>query len=331
MAKEFAWPGDARLALSIVVNVEEGSESTVIDGDRGPEPVDELGVAPKKPIRCHGNESNYEYGIREGWPRIHRLLQKYAIKATFTAAAVSLERAPDIAQAIRDEGHEPCSHGYRWMHQFFLDEDSEREFIRKAVTSIEASTGQRPLGWLSRYLHTENTRRLLQEEGFLYHMDDYSADAPFWIGVEASNDPMIIVPYALDSNDMKFWTAPSLTPEDWLQYAKRSFDCLYEEGAEIPRMMSLGLHLRIIGRPGRIWALEEFFKYVAERDDVWIAGGLADELHHDVEGFIRMVNEDILGTDRLETISAHFPDALREPRFKGLKQQFWAIFYDQTR
>lgn len=270
MSQTLTWPNQARLALSIVVNVEEGSESTIADGDRGPEPVDELGVTLKKPIRMHGNESNYEYGIREGWPRIHKLLKKYNITATFTAAAVSLERAPEIADAIREGGHEACSHGHRWMHQFFMKEDQERQFIRDAVESIQKTTGQRPYGWLSRYMHTENTRRLLQEEGFLYHMDDYSADAPFWAAVNGSDEPMVIVPYALDSNDMKFWTSPSLTPDAWLQYAKNTFDVLYEEGAESARMMSLGLHLRIIGRPGRIWALEEFFKYVTSKPDVWI-------------------------------------------------------------
>lgn len=270
MSQTLTWPNQARLALSIVVNVEEGSESTIADGDRGPEPVDELGVTLKKPIRMHGNESNYEYGIREGWPRIHKLLKKYDITATFTAAAVSLERAPEIADAIREGGHEACSHGHRWMHQFFMKEDQERQFIRDALESIQKTTGQRPYGWLSRYMHTENTRRLLQEEGFLYHMDDYSADEPFWAAVDGSDEPMVIVPYALDSNDMKFWTSPSLTPDAWLQYAKNTFDVLYEEGAESARMMSLGLHLRIIGRPGRIWALEEFLKYVTSKPDVWI-------------------------------------------------------------
>lgn len=270
MKYELTWPDKARLALSVVVNVEELSESTIADGDRGPEPVDELGVVLKKPVRMHGNESNYEYGIREGWPRIHRLLKAYDITATFTAAALSLERAPQIAEAIAADGHEACSHGWRWMHQFAMNEEQEREFIRKAADSIEKTTGKRPKGWLSRYLHTPNTRRLLQEEGYSYHMDDYSADAPFWAPVDGSDQPMVIVPYALDSNDMKFWTSPSLTPEAWLSYAKRTFDVLYQEGAEKPRMMSLGLHLRIIGRPGRIWALEEFFKYVREHQDVWV-------------------------------------------------------------
>ncbi len=271
MNRNTQWPGNSRLALSIVVNVEEGSEGTILDGDRGPEPVDELGLAIKKPMRVHANESNYEYGIHEGWPRIHRLLQRYKVKATFTAAAVSLERAPQIAAAIRDEGHEVCSHGYRWLHQFMMDEAQEREFIRKAADSMEQTTGQRPKGWLSRYLHTENTRRLLQEEGFFYHMDDYSADQPFWGSVDGGQEPMVIVPYAIDSNDMKFWTSPSLTPKDWLQYAKDTFDVLYEEGEEQTRIMSLGLHLRIIGRPGRIGALEEFFRYVSEKSDVWMA------------------------------------------------------------
>jgi allantoinase len=268
--KNTVWPNDARLALSIVVNVEEGSESTILDGDRGPEPVDELGVVPKKPMRCHGNESNYEYGIHEGWPRIHRLLKKYNITATFTAAAVSLERIPAIAETIRTEGHEACSHGYRWAHQYYMSEEKERKFIRDAADLIEKTTGQRPEGWLSRYLLTENTRRILQEEGFTYHMDDYSADQPFWTAVDDSDEPMVIVPYAIDSNDMKFWTDPSLSPEAWLQYAKNTFDVLYEEGGEQTRMMSLGLHLRIIGRPGRIGALEEFFKYVTAKSDVWI-------------------------------------------------------------
>jgi peptidoglycan/xylan/chitin deacetylase (PgdA/CDA1 family) len=271
MPTNYKWPNGARLAMSVVVNVEEGSEYTVKDGDKGMEPVDELMVHLKKPMRNYGNESNYQYGINEGGPRIIKLLDDYDIRATWTAAAVSLERASYLAEAIARRGDETCSHGYRWIHQFRMNEDEEREFIRNAVTSIEKTTGNRPLGWLSRYLLTENTRRLLQEEGFLYHMDDYSADAPFWDGVNGSDEPMVIVPYALDSNDMKMWVAPSYTPEDWLKYAKDTFDVLYEEGAEQPRMMSIGLHLRIIGRPGRIWALKEFFKYIKSKEGVWFA------------------------------------------------------------
>lgn len=268
---EWAWPNDARLALSIVVNVEEGSEYTLADGDKLTEPVDELAVTLKKPIRNYGNESNYRYGINEGAARIIGLLDAHQVRATWTAAALALERAPQIAAEIRRRGDETCSHGWRWIHQFRLDETEEREFIRKAVSSIENSTGTRPVGWLSRYLHTAHTRRLLQEEGFLYHMDDYSADAPFWAEVDGSSKPMVIVPYALDSNDMKMWVAPALTPAQWLEYAIDTFECLYAEGAVQPRMMSLGLHLRIIGRPGRIAMLDKFFQHVAGKSGVWYA------------------------------------------------------------
>jgi peptidoglycan/xylan/chitin deacetylase (PgdA/CDA1 family) len=263
------WPGGARLALSLVVNVEEGSELSVRDGDRRPDPVDELGVALSKPLRNYGNESNYRYGIRAGAPRVLRLLQQYRTPATFTAAALSLERAPDLARQIVADGHEVCSHGWRWVHQHRMDEDEERAFIRKAVTSIETTTGERPVGWLSRYLHTGNTRRLLHEEDFLYHMDDYSDDVPFL--APEPEAPILVLPYALDSNDMKMWVSASYTPEQWLRYAIDTFDWLHAEGAEHTRMMSLGVHLRIIGRPGRIGALKKFLDYVGEQDDVWIA------------------------------------------------------------
>jgi len=191
--------------------------------------------------------------------------------ATWTAAALALERAPALAKAIGARGDEVCCHGWRWVHQFQMNEAEEREFITKARDSIERSTGTRPVGWLSRYLHTDQTRRILAEEGFGYHMDDFSRDTPFWEQVQLSDGtskPLVIVPYALDTNDMKFWLTPAYSPEDWLKYATATFDWLYEEGG---RMMSLGLHLRIIGRPGRIWALRAFLDHVAARPDVWIA------------------------------------------------------------
>ena len=265
----WTWPGGAKLALSVVVNVEEGAEFNIQDGDRGPEPVDELGIVLKKPVRTFGNESNYAYGIHEAAPRVLALLSKYGVRATFTTAAVALERAPQVARGIVDGGHEACSHGWRWAHQLGMSEEKEREFIAKAADSIERTTGTRPAGWLSRYLHTENTRRLLQEAGFLYHMDDFSRDVPFWD--VSLPKPMVVLPYALDSNDMKFWNAPGMTPAGWLQYAKDSFDWLYAEGAQQPRMMSLGVHLRIIGRPGRIGAFEGFLRYAASTRNVWIA------------------------------------------------------------
>lgn len=266
------WPGGARLALSIVVNVEEGSEQSVARGDRGMEPVDELGVFVKGPLRNHGNESNYLYGIKAGAPRVVKLLREFDVRASWTVAAQSLETHPEIAEAITSLGHEPVSHGWRWLHQFRMDEDAERAFIRKAAVSIERTCGRRPAGWLSRYMVTDNTRRLLVEEGFSYHMDDYSGDVPFWDRETVPGRPIAILPYQIDTNDMKMWTDPAYSPESWLDYARRSFDQLYREGQEgNPKMMSLGLHLRIIGRPGRIWAFEHFLRHVRSHADVWIA------------------------------------------------------------
>ncbi|MCA3585776.1 polysaccharide deacetylase family protein [Phenylobacterium sp.] len=270
---DFTWPGGHRLALSIVVNVEEGAEQNIRDGDKGPEPVDELSAVPKRPMRMHGNESNYQYGIKAGAPRILKLLDEHRIEATWTAAALALERAPELAAKIVARGDEVCCHGWRWAHQFWMDEDKERDFIRKGWQSIERTTGKRPTGWLSRYLHTEATRRLLVEEGFAYHMDDYSDDFPFWDVVETADGakPIVILPYALDSNDMKFWLAPALTARDWLQYATDTFDQMHAEALEgDTKMMSLGLHLRIIGRPGRIDAFRGFLEHIAGKPGVWV-------------------------------------------------------------
>ena len=276
------WPNGAKLALSLVVNVEEGSELSVARGDKGMEPVDELGVFVKGPVRNYANESNYLYGIKAGAPRVVRLLNDRGLSASWTVAAQSLENHPEIAGAIVDLRHEPVSHGYRWVHQFRMDEEAERAFIRQAVESIENSCGVRPYGWLSRYLLTPNTRRLLVEEGFTYHMDDFSGDVPFWDRTTVPGKPIAIVPYQVDTNDMKFWTDPAYSPDDWLTYAKRNFDQLWKEGgAGNPKMMSVGLHLRIIGRPGRIWALEAFLDHVAKHGDgVWVATrkAIADHL-----------------------------------------------------
>ena len=274
---DFRWPNGARLALSLVVNVEEGAEASIADGDKYPEPVDELGIALKKPVRNFANESNYRYGINAGAARVMQLLEDRGLAATFTACALALERAPTLAARIAGGSHEVCSHGYRWAHQFHMSEDEERAYIRRAVESTTASMGTRPLGWLSRYLTTANTRRLLAEEGFRYTMDDFSHDRPFWDRTQAL--PLVVVPYALDTNDMKFWTDPAYTPDAWLKYATDTFDWLYEEGAAAPRMMSLGLHLRIIGRPGRMAALKRFMHHVADHADVWVATRLAIAEH----------------------------------------------------
>lgn len=273
--KGFTWPGGKNLALSVVVNVEEGAERRIDEGDKRPEPVDELGAVPGKPIRVHGNETNYQYGINRGAPRVIQILDKAGVNATWTVCGLALEKAPWLAKAIMERGDEPCNHGYKWAFTAFMDEAAERDFIAKGTASIEKTCGRKPAGWLSRYLHTDITRRLILEQGYSYHMDDYSDDFPYWAKVpmaDGSEKPMVVLPYAIDSNDMKFWLSPSFTPDMWLDYARRSFDWLYEESQrEGARMMSLGLHLRIIGRPGRIKAFADFLDHVKAHPDVWIA------------------------------------------------------------
>jgi peptidoglycan/xylan/chitin deacetylase (PgdA/CDA1 family) len=272
--KPYTWPGGARLALSIVVNIEEGAEANIMDGDKYPEPVDEMGIALKRAVRNYGNESNYRYGLTRGGPRVMRLLEQHQLPVTFTACALALERAPELAAEIRRQArHEVTSHGYRWAHQFQMNEDQERGYIRQAVESLERTTGQRPQGWLSRYLLTDNTRRLLAEEGFLYHMDDYGDDEPSW---DCSHGrPIVVMPYQVDNNDMKMWAEPSYTPDQWLKYALDNLQWSLKEGEHEVNMMSLGLHLRIIGRPGRIWALEKFLNHVQDLNGqgagIWVA------------------------------------------------------------
>lgn len=272
---DFSWPNGAKLALSIVVNVEEGAERGILQGDKAPEPVDELLPPIKAPIRVHGNETSYQYGINRGAPRVLKLLQDADVPATWTVCAQALEKAPWLADAIMARGDEPCSHGYRWLFTAFMSEEEERAFIAKGAESILATCGRKPVGYLSRYLHTNHIRKSLIREGYLYHMDDYSDDFPRWEQVDmgdGTTKPLVILPYAVDSNDMKFWLSPSFTADMWLDYAKRTFDELLAESMqEGARMMSLGLHLRIIGRPGRIWAFREFLDYVKDRSDVWIA------------------------------------------------------------
>lgn len=268
----FSWPNGAKLALSIVVNVEEGAERGLLQGDKANEPVDELVTGLKAPIRVHGNESNYQYGINRGAPRILRALNDAGVKASWTVCAQALEKAPWLANEISSRGDEPVSHGYRWLFTAFMDEAKEAAFVQKGTDSILATTGRKPVGYLSRYLHTDHLRKTLAKQGYLYHMDDFSDDFPRWESFDDGTPPIIVLPYAVDSNDMKFWLSPSFTAEMWLSYAKRTFDELLEEASsEGARMMSLGLHLRIIGRPGRIWAFKAFLEYVKDRSDVWIA------------------------------------------------------------
>jgi peptidoglycan/xylan/chitin deacetylase (PgdA/CDA1 family) len=224
----------------------------------------------REPLRNLPNESNYRYGLNQGAARVARVLRAHRMRATWTCAAEALESSPHVARVIADGGHEVCAHGNRWITQLKMDEASEREFIAEAGDTIERTTGRRPVGWLSRYYTTLNTRRLLVEAGYLYHMDDFSDDVPFWDG--GCGRPILVIPYQLDTNDMKMWSHPSYTPEQWLKYACDSFDWLLRETRElaVPRIMSLGVHLRIIGRPGRIGAFERFLAHVGAVHDACV-------------------------------------------------------------
>jgi peptidoglycan/xylan/chitin deacetylase (PgdA/CDA1 family) len=257
------WQPGARVAVSLVVNVEEGAEMSVARGDATMEPVDEFGMFTRESLRNLPNESNYRYGLTQGAPRVAKLLRERTMTATWTCAAEALELAPHVAELIAEGGHEVCAHGHRWIPQLKMDESAEREFIGKARDSITRTMGRAPAGWLSRYYTTPNTRRLLVESGFRYHMDDFSDDLPFWDRSYAR--PILIVPYQLDTNDMKMWNHAGYTPDHWLKYASDTLDWLLQESAELgqPRIMSVGVHLRIIGRPGRIGALRAFLDRVA--------------------------------------------------------------------
>ncbi len=260
------WRARARLAVSLVVNVEEGAEMSVARGDATMEPVDEFGMFAREPLRNLSNESNYRYGLNQGAQRVARLLRKHRLRATWTCAAEALELSPHVAELIAEGGHEVCAHGHRWITQLKMDEATEREFITNARDSIERSTGRRPAGWLSRYYTTLNTRRLLAETGYRYHMDDFSDDVPFWD--RSHPRPILVIPYQLDTNDMKMWNHPAYTPDQWSKYACDTFDWLLAEtrALEVPRIMSVGVHLRIIGRPGRIGALERFLAHIGAAD-----------------------------------------------------------------
>jgi allantoinase len=266
------WPGGARLALQIVMNYEEGSEYSIPDGDGVSEtylsevPGASLGPGKRDLIV----ESIYEYGSRAGFWRLMRIFAERKLQVTVFGAALALERNPQAARAIRDAGYEVCSHGYRWVGFQNMDEAQEREEMRKAIASLKRTIGERPYGWYCRYAPSENTRRLVVEEGgFLYDADAYNDDLPYWVKVGKKDH--LVIPYTLDVNDMKFSVAPGFTsPSGYFEYMRDAFDVLYREGATQPKMLSIGLHTRLAGRPGRAAALERFLDYVLDHDDVWI-------------------------------------------------------------
>lgn len=262
------WPDGIRLPISVVVNYEEGSERTYADGDTDQETMTEWAVYPlPSGIRNLAMESMYEYGSRVGIWRIFDAAAEHEVTTTVYACAVALERAPAVVDAIRDGGHGVVSHGYRWEEVFRLSPEEERRHIRLAVDSFIATLGARPRGWYCRYGPSVETRRLLVEEGFEYDCDSYNDDVPYFVQVAGARH--LVVPYSPDINDLRFWQSPGLVgAQDFFDYLKDSFDTLYREAGHRTRMMSIGLHPRIIGRPGRIDGLRRFLDYARGFDDV---------------------------------------------------------------
>jgi putative urate catabolism protein len=262
------WPGGARLALSFVLNYEEGGESSVLEGDTAAEAfLHEVVGAPATVGRRNPNvESMFEFGSRSGFWRVYRIFTRHGLPLTVYAVAQALERNPEAARAMVAAGWEVASHGWRWVDYLEVSEEEERDHIRRAIEAIERVCATRPVGWYTGRV-SANTRRLVVEAGgFLYDSDSYADELPYW--VEVAGRPHLVIPYTLDANDFKFLlTNGFVTAADFLEYLIDSFEQLYEEGG---RMMTVGLHCRIVGRPGRARALDRFLTHVGEREGVWV-------------------------------------------------------------
>ncbi|MDE0729252.1 MAG: allantoinase PuuE [Alphaproteobacteria bacterium] len=266
------WPSGAKLAVQFVINYEEGGENNILHGDTTSEAFlsEMVGADPWPGQRHPSMESIYEYGSRVGIWRLLELFKSREIPITIFAVAMALGRNPAVAEAALAQSHEICSHGYRWIDYRHVPIEVEREHLQKAIQIIREVTGERPLGWYTGR-GSENTRKLVVEDGgFLYDADDYNDDLPFWTQVDGKDH--LVVPYTLDANDMRFATPQGFNSGDqFFAYLRDTFDVLYAEGGTTPRMMSIGLHCRLAGRPGRIAALQRFIAHAQAHDDVWFA------------------------------------------------------------
>jgi peptidoglycan/xylan/chitin deacetylase (PgdA/CDA1 family) len=270
------WPGGAKVALSFVINFEEGAEFAVSEGDSVNEGVYEVDHRLDGPDPCI--ESHFEYGARAGWWRIMDLFDAYGVKATVSACGRAVERSPALARDAIRRGHEVSAHGWRWESHAGMAEADERKAIARTVQAIANATGARPLGWHTRSAASQNTRRLLAEEGgFLYDCDAYNDDLPYF--TEVAGKRHLVMPYAFDTNDMHFQHTQRFRGSDFADYIVDAYDWLVREGARAPKMMSVGLHLRMIGRPGRIGALETILRHVTQGDAAWIAPRAAIARH----------------------------------------------------
>ena len=263
------WPDDARIAVQLVINYEEGAENCVLHGDSGSEAFlsDIVGAESYEGQRHMNMESLYEYGTRAGFWRLHRMFTEHDVPVTVFGVAMALDRSPEAVSAMQDANWEIASHGLRWIDYQFVDESTERKHLAEAIEVHTRVTGERPQGW---YLGrcSPNSHRLVAEAGgFLYNSDCYSDDLPYWD--TSFDEPQLMVPYTLDANDMRFATAQGFSNgQQFFEYLKDSFDMLYAEGG---RMMSIGLHCRLAGRPGRAAAVQHFLDYIRTFDKVWVA------------------------------------------------------------
>ncbi|MEV4196151.1 allantoinase PuuE [Streptomyces toxytricini] len=267
-----AWPGGARVAVSLVLNYEEGGESSVLEGDAASEAYlhEVVGAPPVVGGRDLNAESMFAYGARAGFWRVHRTLSAHRVPVTVHAVGQALERNPDAGRAMGAAGWEVAGHGRRWIDYRDVPEDAERADIADTVRTIERLTGRRPVGWYTGRTSAATRRLVAEEGGFLYDSDDYADDLPYY--VEAAGRPHLVLPYSLDANDFKFLIVHGFTTaDDMLAYLVDTYDALHAEGADRPRMMSVGMHGRIIGRPGRIRALDGFLRHVAQLGGAWIA------------------------------------------------------------
>jgi peptidoglycan/xylan/chitin deacetylase (PgdA/CDA1 family) len=255
--------------VSLVVNYEEGAERSFPDGDRTSEAFGEYSMPAGG--RDLAAESNFEYGSRVGVWRLLDIFAAHSVRTSFFVCGRALDRNPSLGPALRELGHEPCGHGYRWGEHFRMTEQEERDDIRAAVATIERCVGERPVGWFCRYSPSQRTRGLLaQEGGFIYDSDAYNDELPYYVTVLGR--PWLVIPYASDTNDSRYFTAPRVgSPDDFYRYLAASFDRLYEEGARAPKLMSVGLHCRISGRPARAAAVDRFLAYANQRSRVWFA------------------------------------------------------------
>lgn len=265
------WPGGARIAVQFVVNYEEGGENNILHGDESSEAFlsEIIGAQAYRGVRHMNMESFYEYGSRAGFWRLQRLFTQHKIPVTVFGVATALARNPDAVRAMRAANWEIASHGYKWIDYQFVDADTERQHLLDAITLHTKVTGSAPTGWYCGRM-SPNTRRLVAEtEQFSYDADSYADDLPYWCFDYAK--PHLIVPYSLDANDMRFATAQGFnSATQFFEYLRDAFDVLYAEGADSPKMMSIGLHCRLIGRPGRFAALQKFIDHIEHHEHVWL-------------------------------------------------------------